>query len=677
MSLINVNSYRGNIATQLRQVSFDPLDIEYDMYSSDQGMVSMYAYDIKASTWSQIEWKDVCGSSDGNCYTFALSGREFGILKPFDYLLAIALEAVFPQVTLANTPAPVNYSITYPGSTDTPLCYYLSDGNLGLAAGTLYIGSYGALHSLTGSSMSAGIQQFVSYQPRQIVSWSQYALLAAIDEIKFKVNGIDFTRFDKNALFAALQFRMRQDVFPIAGEDATSFRAVQAIAGVEGAATKNTVLGDTEDNRYKAFTIPFSFTTSALTDRGQNGKHLSAFPLLLCCNSSVCIEVKTIQDLRKLLVLQQEVLTNNSSTPVVIVSPSPVSLPVTISNASTVYTIPSSAFSTSFGSTGLYLSNGSSITLSTTPVTTLTTIGSSSNNSSKTTYSSLTLSNFGVSYLSQTGVYLPVCRYGNNNNSCSEFDYSTWITNDCDDLKLQLRSKVLGSVITDLERGMSKVDCRNRRYLYEDYVYSCEKQVCPGREVCIRIERTPGQFKYAYTFAENETSLQQGQYFNFTNSTEFVVTPDVSLLGAKFIFIGDSSIQYFNTKIQGYEDVRGRAKFFKYVDNALFAQRCPHVNGLYIIPRYANFINSIYPDGSINMDNVCDLKVDICTQSSACYSSNGSCFPIPPQPQGSGCSYRSACGCTSGVNTSEPNTYMYKVYVVSVITRIAEFELCE
>jgi len=646
------------------------------MYSSDQGMVSMYAYDIKASTWSQVEWKDVCGSNDGNCYTFALSGREYGILKPFDYLLAVGLEGIFPQVTLTNTAAPVPYTITYPGgNSSSNLYYYLSDGTLGLAAGTLYIGTYGALVSLTGSSMTANIQQFVSYQPRNMVSWSQYALLAAIDEIKFKVNGIDFTRFDRNALFAALQFRMREDVFPIAGEDATSFRAVQAIAAV-GANAKNTVLGGCEeDARYKAFTIPFSFTTSALADRGQNGKHLSAFPLLLCCNSSVCIEVKTTNDLRKLLVLQQEVLTNNGSTPVVIVSPSSVSSPITISNGSNTYTIPSTIFS-QFGTTGLYTSSGS-VTLGVTPITTVTTAGSSGSSTVNTTYSSLTLSNLGATYLAQTGVYLPVCRYGDNNSLCTQFDYSPWITTDISDLKVCLRAKVFGSVVTDLERGMSKVDCRNRRYLYEDYVYSCEKQVTPGREVCIRIERTPGQFKYAYTFAENETSKHQGQYFNYTNSTEFVVAADINLLGTKFIFEGESAIRYFDVKIQGYEDVRGRSKFFKYIDNALFAQRCPRVNGIYIIPRYSNFINSIYPDGSINMDNVCDLKVNIHTQSSAFYSSSGSCFPVLPIQTGRGsCSCSSpvmACGC----NTTNPNTYLYKVHVVSVITRIAEFELCE
>jgi len=534
---------------------------------------------------------------------------------------------------------------------------------------------------LTNNSHTASIQPFIAYQPRQMVSWSQYALLAAIDEIKFKVNGIDFTRFDRNALFAALQFRMREDVFPIAGEDATSFKAIQSLAGV-GSTTKNTVLGESDDNtRYKAFTIPFSFTTSALGDRGQNGKHLSAFPLLLCCNSSVYVEVRTIDDLRKILVLQQEQLIDYSSTPVVIVtqSPTPPSS-VTISNSSYTYSI-SSTFS-QFGSTGLYTSS-SNVTLSVSPITTLTTAGTSSSTSSSSssqnsiTYSSLTVSNLGATYLAQTGVYLPVCRYTDSNNSCVEFDYGPWITNSIDDLQLQLRARVLGSVVTDLERGMSKVDCRNRRYLYEDYVYSVEKQVFPGRDVTIRVERTPGQFKYAYTFVENETSKYQGQYFNFTNSTEFSTQIDISLLGTKFIFENESAIRNFDVRIQGYEDIRARARFFRYIDNGLFAQRCPRVNGLYIIPRYSNFINSIYPDGSINMEGVLDLRIDIQTQASACYSSSGT---------GACCGYPSsalACGCTAGttssssvINTLQPNTYLYKVYVISVITKIAEFELC-
>jgi hypothetical protein len=200
---------------------------------------------------------------------------------------------------------------------------------------------------------------------------------------------------------------------------------------------------------------------------------------------------------------------------------------------------------------------------------------------------------------------------------------------------------------------MMKADCRNKKFLYESYSYSCERHVTPGSEHCIYIERSPGQFKYAYTFAENETSRLQGQFFNFTNDTEFVVAADVQLMGTKFLFEGYDSIRNIRQRIAGYDDFAARTKFLRYVDNPLFAQRAPRLTGLHIVPRYGNWINSIYPDGSVNMEGIGDAIMTVRTTPSALTT-------IP-----------------TSTNFGLANTVRYNLTTIGVLSRIALFDIGE
>jgi hypothetical protein len=663
MSVLSVNSIGSRIATQIRQASFDPFGIESNMYMGEQ-VVAMYAYDIKPSSWSQISWCNLggCGGNgssvggdidslvSGGGFVFPISGREYGVAKSFDYLLAVAIEAVFPQITLVNTAAPTPYTITVPSQVEgppvtSPLYYYVSTGAFGLAAGTIYVGT---LASLTSGSTGLGVPitevfPFVSFTPRHIVSWSQYALLAAIEFITLRVNGVDYEPMDRNALFNALQFRTREDVFPVAVEQATSFRAQQVSATV--GLGPSAILGSlAEDGRYKAFTVPFSFTTSALADRGQNGKHLSAFPLLLCCESGVCVDVRTVGDLREILVLQEEQLVDVGTSPVVVVSAGRPTGAIVINSTTVSYSFAAGAFTVPLNVvTGVF---------GTAPLTSVTITPASTGIPTTVTFNPLTLSALGATFLQQTGDYLPVTRYSTNHPNAAlgtVVDYADWIVET--DPRLRVSARALGATVTDLERGMMKADCRNKKFLYEAYAYACDRFVAPGSQHCVSLIRTPGQFKYAYTFAENETSRLQGQFFNFTNSTEFVVVIDDDLMGTKFIFDGYDSCRYFSTRIGGYDDFAARSKFLRYVDNPLFAQRAPRVKGLHIIPRYANWINSIYPDGSVNLETMSDAVVRVSTTPSATTS-------VP-----------------TSANCGLPNTIAYNLSAIEVLWRIALFEL--
>lgn len=727
MSILSINRIASKISTRIRQASLDPLGVEALMYTGEQ-VASMYAYDIKPSTWSQISWCDLGCSIADSTHTFGIAGRELGLTSSFDYLLAIALEAIFPQVTLANTPCPVPYTVTLPtsvGSTTTntvPLYYYVSDGSMGIAANTIVVGTLTTLTSTTsGLSLSPlSVQPFVSYSPRHMISWSQYALLAAIEHLCLRVNGVEYENFDRNALFNALQFRTRQDVFPVAVEEATSFRATQVQATVGNGAPA--ILGGvSEDSRYKAFTVPFGFTTSALADRGQNGKHLSAFPLLLCCDSAICLDIKAVNDLRDLLVLQEECMVDYSCYPVIMAVPSSLFTTTTgslsgniiLSNGSVNMSIIAQGnLTTSLNTSNSIIGTSSSVTITSAPVsTTLNPVTGSiistsmsnmgynnsvgcgcptmncgsngncnsmsingislgscmtfgnpcgcnvnTNNTSTTrTFSPFNLGSLGIKYLQQTGEYIPVTRFNNLNPQCPlgrEIDYSHWIVSD-GNMKLRLHAKALGALVTDYERGMTKTDCRNRKFLYESYSYSCDKTVLPGSEHCIKLCAAPGQFKYSYTFAENETSKLQGQYFNFTNSTDFNIVADPEIMGTKFIFEGHDSVLFFKQKIEGYDDFHARSKFITYVDNPLFAQRAPRITGLHIVPRYANWINSIYPDGSINLESIACAELEVKTTPSADHLS---------------------CHCPY---FRKPNTIRYHLTSISVFWRIAFFELAD
>lgn len=665
MSIQSVNAVGTKISTRIRQAGFDPLDVEAMMYMGDQ-TVPMFTHALKRSTWGQIFWTHLYRTdgerTEDNCY--GINGLGTSSLNAMDYLLALAVEAIFPKVTLVNTAAPVtfttaffNQEVTDPTPeeimmADEQLYFYLSDGTAGLPAMQLFVGTKAALTNAREAGglkvSSCDIKEFASYAPRHRVGWGQYALLAAIESATFMIDGVEYEELSRHAIYNALQYRMREDVFPVAGYEATSLDAVLLPATL--GAGNRAVLGDSEDERYKAVVLPHSFTTSALTDRGENGKHKSAFPVLLACKNLIQERISLIEDLRSLLILEEEVLPDYSHLPVTFVA-TPQELNVNeqgVPRNNVFFTDGERVFEL-FGS-GLVplapgVTNGPYVTAGDFVI---------KSDGRQVTYGKshpFKIEQFGVVYLECTGEYLPVTRptgYACENPFSREFDYASWIVESS--LKLTIRVKALGAIVTDLERGMMKADCRGKKWLYERYSYFGKEGVRPGDKACIDIDETPGQTKYAYTFAQNELSRLQGHFFNYTNDTDYKVVMDEDLCRPKFCFEGKDSLERIAVRIQGYADGDYPSKFYRYVDNPLFAQRAPRETGLHIAPRYANWINSIYPDGSIN-GNWSGAQVIVKTNPSGLVD-----LAVSDH----------YCKC---------NTYAYNVIVIVVSWNIAIFEL--
>lgn len=618
MSISTVNAVGTKISTRIRQAGFDPFDIEALMYMGEE-TVPMFTHALKRSTWGQIVWQHLSGST-GECnedHLFNINGLGASSLNAMDYLLAIAVEMIFPKVTLVNTPAPIPFTTTFVSDEITDptqdeisdagvsLYYYLSDGTAGLPSLQVFVGT---LASLTNSRANGGlgipradVHAFASYAPRHRVGWGDHAVLGAIESATFLIDGVEYEELDRHAIYHALQYRMREDVYPVAGHEATSLNAVLLPAGIGPGS--NVVLGDCEDDRYRAFIVPHSFTTSALTCRGENGKHKSAFPVLLACKNLIQERITLIDDIRDLLVLEEEVLPDYCNLPVTFVA-TPTELAVDtdgnptnnvfITDGVELYEILAAGYQPILVDgvpdlTGPFTTSGNYV------------VRLGGRNVTFSPNAPFRIENLGCVYLECTGEYAPVTRptdYACDNPYSSKIDYSSWIVED--KLSVCIKAKSLGAVVTDLERGMMKSDCRGKKWMYERYSYFGSENTRPGDRFSICIDETPGQTKYGYTYAQNELSRLQGHYFNYTNDTDYKIIVDEDLCNTKWCFEGKDSLSHIETKIQGYRDESHPSGFYRYVDNPLFAQRVPREVGLHIVPRYANWINSIYPDGSIN-----------------------------------------------------------------------------
>lgn len=660
----SLNAVGSKLSARIRQAFYDPLNVEAFMYMGKE-VVPMYAKELKRSTWSQMSWYNLL-SQGADCdkdVIFPINGTQVSP-NTMDYLLAIALEVQFPEITLVNTQPPVPYQLIFSTATQTgesvldngaQLYYFIGTGENGLINGTIYVGS---LDALTGDVETGGLAlprssvfPFVSYAPRHKVGWGHYAALGAIESVSFMIDQVPYETLNRQALFNALQFRMREDVFPVAGQEATNLNAVLLPANVGSG--PRVVLGDTEDDRYKAFIVPFSFTTSALSDRGENGKQKSAFPVLLACKNIINIKVSLIDDLRRLLVLEREVLQNLSSYPVIFVArPSELRTAnsMFISDGTTVWNVPFAGFQvissyTTLGTTGQFqvrVDAGSFITYSPS--------------------SPFLLSNLNALYLRQTGEYRPITRPAHDGFECpcsENINYEDWIVEKHP--QVCVKAKARGAIVTDLERGMIKADCRTKMYMYQHYSYICDDlHVKPGEKAVFDLTPVPGQFIYSYTFAQNATSALQGHFFNYTNDTDYVVVNDNYPQRNEYVFDGRDSCEKFITKVQGYDDDCFKSKFVRYVADPLFAQRAPRVQGLHIVPIFGNFINAIYPDGSINAQAIGEMTL--------CVKTAPSGFSAPLL---TGCGSNKVYACDNN-----PNTFCYHVHCIPVSWKIIIFKMC-
>jgi len=152
----------------------------------------------------QIFWQYLGGAKGESIdeLFFNINGLGSASMNAMDYLLAVAIEAVFPKITLVNTPDKVPFYIAFlnqeivdPDASvvidaGEQLYFYLSDGASGLPAGQVFIGTRAALTNARNAGglgvAEANILPFESHSPRHRVGWGQHALLAAIESVAFQ-----------------------------------------------------------------------------------------------------------------------------------------------------------------------------------------------------------------------------------------------------------------------------------------------------------------------------------------------------------------------------------------------------------------------------------------------------------------------------------------------------------
>lgn len=638
--MFSVNAVGNKIATRIRQAEYDPFGLESLMYMGKQ-CVPMYAHEIKKSSWSQIQWINLPRFAGECCEEsrFIINGPASSI-NAMDYLMAVALEACFPRIELKPTCAPspffYQYLITNAGTTGLPtvpetpfpniqtfiqqaiqpslnnppqpaqvLYFYVSNCNSSLPKNTIYIGSQAAL--TTGLGVTACcLTPLETLCPKRRVAWGQNAFLAALECVSFRIDDVDIEELNTQALYNAIQERQREDVYPVAGMEATSLDAVE----IESSTDVNVVL---EDTGVKAFTVPFSFTTSGLADRGEEGKFKSAYPVLLSCTNNIEVFTRQRKCLLDLLVLKEEILCDFATFNVVFLAtnaeltqPTGVHNSLFFTNGTNTYVIDFANFtllpsSTSVFPQGVYATSSNAA---------VSPFAFYFNNQLITESAAVLVSDFQFGPISSTGEFSVLTRKcdGARHDNCLACDicFEDWF-DDFDQNVLCIKARALSSTITAVERAWTKRDCRSRQYMYEHYTY-----ICPSlgafnhctKEVNFDLTCVPGLFKYSYLVAQNETSRLQGHFFNYTSDTDFLVVNDYYPCFNRYVFCGKAAICFAKVKIRGYRDMEMNYPFIRYVDNPLFSQRAPRDHGLIIFPRYSNFINSIYPDGGVNMQLV-------------------------------------------------------------------------
>lgn len=618
-----VDAFGTKISTRIRQAGFDPLGLESLMYLGEQCVI-MYSHAFKKSSWANITWfnllcRECTGDKGGREFVFDINGLQAQSMNTMDYLCALGLEVTFPKVTLTNTASPVPYYVYFSSNTTEDvetiieqgqsLFWYLSDGTSGLPPGQLIIGTEAFL---TGNTQLGGlglqaecVHPLINYSHRHRVAWGHHAILAAIKEIAFEVGGVPYERKSHHAILSDYQNRMRNGIYSVAGLEATSLDAHYEYAGIGKECER--VLFECETDRSRALILPHSFTISAFADRGENGKWKSAYPVLLSCVIPLQERVTLLNDLRRILVLEEEQLPYYGDSPVIFGAlPSEITvdtvptLNMHISNGCKVWTVPVGGFVLQSGTFSGYMTTGTYTV----------------NGITYTSNVPFKLACLGANHLECTGCFYPLTRPHDCHRSsfAKEIDYGCWIKEKC--LEPRLHMKAFGAMVTQLERGMTKKDCRNKTYLYERYVDFCDYVDAGCKFQQQDMWSVPGQTKWAYTLAQNVNSYLQGHFFNYTNSTHYDVITDKDLCLRRFIFCGKNSIGCIGTTIQNFRDENHTSTFMRYVSGPLFSQRAPLDHGYNIAPIYANWINSIYPDGSINADFTIPY-LNIFTESSA------------------------------------------------------------
>ena len=660
---LNSGQLTTKISTQIK-LSQITRSLWQRLYSSDTPATLLYAKRIIKCSWSASSWITLSSRlvNDDNEERYEVSAPQ---ALSGDYLTMSAVDMQFPKVTLTNTAAPVDYSVTVAdgaGTTTLDLYYFVAPTGLPpLVPGTVYVGTEAALNQI-GTDLAATIPtapatlaplitQVVQYTPRQQVAWGPFAAQAAVKRIGLNIGGEDIQTMDKETIHMALETQTREDIYKsvLTG---SSLPATVATAAV-GTDAPVTLLGDVSDQELqKSFILPLYTSQAALTDRGYDGRYQTAFPLFMTCASYTNINVKWISDLRKLLMLYQESLIDMGDFPIVFVgtgtelgagAADPANAPIFTNGTTITYTgtdgtlhtvvVPAAAFNgpvpVATAADGLAPNSVYGTTLTTFSIT-IDTVAVQFGPGSYPTFSII-----GVTTPLQSGSYNLVIRprtddpSNANGMAPATLDYSTYIVGTG---KLQLsdrRVRVKVALVTASERSALLRDCRALQWLFRIYERFDDKSITPGASETIYMQDLGTEILHYWYAGVNETSKRQGVNFNYTNSTELtseLYNPTFPV----WWYPGVSSISYHTSKVEGYTDYSSNSNFTQNVSNAGYFQRTSAFPGIQCTS-FASWINSVNPCGSVSGDLVLQEKVK--TEPSELVSANTNFFGKPNTTQ--------------------------------------------
>lgn len=581
----------GKLTTRLRQAHFDNRNVEKELYTGEE-LTPLFTYELHPVSWAQTAWYDLREEQGPyrNAVYYPINGPITGV-DNMHYLMAFSTTLTFPEVKLKPTNTDVyNYgraTTTVTPPADIEDIYYVSIWNSDYKSYKLYIGIkntlegyINAIYATDTPSKNYYTNLISKFNPRKNlrkrISWSKNAVVAAHTSSAFVIDGDRFIILDKDAIYNALQYKYREDVFNKTFSHSTNLPVEYVISDDD----ELTLLPDLH-NRSRSIIHPFSFTNSIFSDRGEEGKFKSAYPVLMGCKRSIGVNVDYIDDVKELLILEEEQL--YSMPEIYYIIPKAYTGGIILyENSTKFYTILSTSFSIDTVAAEYKVS---------------------------TNLSSIR-DDWGYFDTDKWEIVKRPSKY--NEDGDQSFKWSDWLENT--DLKLVSRARAFGAVTNNFELGQMKADFRTRKWLFEKYSYpDTFVNIKPGDAVKFDLSGVSGQFKFAYVMVQNYSSELDGHHFNYTNDKTVLVKED-PYTGEKFYStMGLNGIESLRNTLHDEEENNYEVDFVQSVQNAMFAQRLPKEECAVIYPCYSDFINSIMPGGSVNMQAIGNSNLNVKT----------------------------------------------------------------
>ena len=222
--IVDSSTLNTKISTQIK-LSQITRTLWEQLYASDTPAILLYAKRIIKCSWSTSSWVTLASrkASDNYDDVYQVSAPQ---ALSGDYLTMSAVDMQFPQVTLTNTAAPINYTVatnatTTSNGTPGTMYYFVAPAGLApLVEGTIYAGSNAALLQI-GTDLNATypnalttltplITPVVQYAARHKVAWGPFAAQAAVRRVGLTIGGEDIQTMDKELYTWHLSHRLDQ-----------------------------------------------------------------------------------------------------------------------------------------------------------------------------------------------------------------------------------------------------------------------------------------------------------------------------------------------------------------------------------------------------------------------------------------------------------------------------------